>query len=279
MTQLRRTKPIFLILSAVFLLIAVVFMIVLLVNLHYGALEKANVEVDAENSRYYEWETSALLSDEDIIQMYGFHIGELGKVLDKNNIHYLQYDGYIRVIHEGTLYNIPIQKIIKLSSEEPSVEETRPKQMDSTTSPTLARALPTQSPTQRPSIETIASHENNNSNARSDTQEANITPEHEQQSILEYNQADDVVHPQNGGTVEDDIKLNPSAISVNKGDSFSISLIGAGSGTQWETSNELVEIKEPSGNSCLFKAQKSSGTTVITASYKNKTYKCKVTIN
>ncbi|MBQ9680323.1 MAG: hypothetical protein IJV48_06565 [Ruminococcus sp.] len=281
MTQLRRTKPIFLVLSAVFLLIAVVFMVVLLINLHYGAAEKANAEVDAENSQYYEWETTTPLTNEDIIRIYGFHIGELGKVLDKNEIHYLQYDGFIRVIHNGSLYSISIKEIREQSSEDSSAAETFPKPKESTslpTSPAPTRVFPTQSPTQRPATEPVASRSNND-NVKIDPEGSDKAPVYEQQPILEYNQSDDVVHPQNGGTAEDDIKLNPSAISVNKGDSFSISLIGAGSDIRWELSGDLVEIKDTSGNSCLLKAHNTAGTTVISASYHNKTYTCKVTIN
>ena len=120
MTQLRRTKPIFLILAGICLVVMMVLLILLVVNLYNDSADYMRT-TEAENDKYISADTNEALTTEDIVQLYGFYFDEQGKIFDKNGIQYVRYDDTIRVIHESIFYSVPIEDIKKQQSTDSSL--------------------------------------------------------------------------------------------------------------------------------------------------------------
>ena len=76
------------------------------------------------------------------------------------------------------------------------------------------------------------------------------------------------------------VKLNKTKMTVKKGQTFWLTLkCGASKGIKWKTSKKaVVKIKSKSKNKVTLQAVK-PGKATITATYKKKAYKCKVTVS
>lgn len=202
--------------------------------------------------------TEAITAD-DIVKSKGLTIDNKGNVYDKNGVSYKVVDGKIEIVHLGKLYEISVDKL---------------KIVTPTSKPT---EKPTQKPTEAPKKESEEQYyyDYDNNDYRENT-------ESKEESNGSYSQAP-AVKPQPATTApQNSIRISYNSLTVNTGDMFSLSLLGASSGAvSWNVTNSntiKILAYEHGGNGCTFKALK-KGTSQIISTHDGSNYYCTITVN
>lgn len=264
----------------VFCALAISLLIAVFVVLYIAVLNKSNsqeqinetIETAVENTEAKDTTImSTVPAPQDVYQIIrdeGLIIDSNGNVVDADGVIYTVVNGAIKIMHNGNIYTVSVSTIRDFNSSADTVsdKDTASSKSDINNDINNSNSSSGNVPQKREQTQSAASE----------------TPNIPQQPVV--SETPEVVQrptsKPNGSEnkeVSSDIRMNYRSLTVNKGDIFNLTLIGAGNSVNWNVSEGIVRLYEKDGNKCSFVAQQ-SGSTEISALYNGQKYICLINI-